>query len=202
MKQYTYLIIVIFFPVFCNGQTVGFSYGLGSLNSQSLHTASAQYRHLGFSFLDSKLEVKPGVRYSNYFREIEQDLSSSKQTFVSSVDVHSLNLLLETEYGFLENLLVGMNIDLVGFSFGTEKDIRTTAGASGKTKPASVNLLLGGKNDKGALNSEFFIAYRVNSDWKIRAGLSHQVVEYETALSTEKAQRFFDLFFIGIDRVL
>ena len=42
------------------------------------------------------------------------------------------------------------------------------------------DLLLGGKPDRGQLDSEFFLAYWFTESWAVRAGLSHFASGYTT----------------------
>ncbi len=85
-------------------------------------------------------------------------------------------------------MLIGFNINVIGFSFGAEKEgtvdlnefgaglfpVRDTA------KPTSLNALLIGDNDRGTLNSEFWIGYRIASNVMVRGAFSYLFTEYTT----------------------
>jgi hypothetical protein len=181
------------------GQVVGLTAGASGTGSGSQYSLSLNYRQSAFSFWQEKFNVELGARYSHYSKASEFDVGTSRESFVSSVDINSLNLLGSIEYKINDQFKLGMNIDLIGFSHGVEKDIRTTTGATGKVKPVGFNLLLGGKNDRGSLNSEFYASADLSDNCSLRVGMSHQVVEYGPSLKSETAQRFYDIFFLGFD---
>lgn len=155
---------------------------------------------LGFSHLygfgsSRRFKLGYGVRLSSFFgsnREFTAapaDLASEdnpESFFVESSQSNAINLGLYTDYSITENVLIGFNIDLIGFSFGSEKDglveIQEPINASvpDKGKPTSFNALLIGNNDIGTLNSEFWIGYRIASNLMVRGGFSYLFVEYTT----------------------
>lgn len=98
---------------------------------------------------------------------------------------NALNVSVNFGYHFSEAWSAGFNIDLVGFTLGrktaailTSNGITTTEPAA---KPAAFNLLLTGDLDHGSLNSEFFIKYKLNSRWGIRAVYQFYFSEYKTS---------------------
>lgn len=97
---------------------------------------------------------------------------------------NSLNLSANAGYRFGKKWYVGLNIDLIGFTFG-----RTTSAillSNGNTtteptaNPSSFNLLLTGDLDYGALNSEFFVKYTINTRWDIKIVYQFFFTEYNT----------------------
>jgi hypothetical protein len=98
--------------------------------------------------------------------------------------VNSLNISANFGYNFNSKWSAGFNIDLIGFSFGRKTSAILTSNGITKTepvaKPASFNVLLTGDLDYGNLNSEFFIKYKINNRWGIRAVYQFNFTEYKT----------------------
>ena len=86
---------------------------------------------------------------------------------------------------------MGFNIDVIGFTVGrTTSAVLTSNGvtkAEIAAKPAPFNLLLTGDNDLGSLNSEFFLKYKLNTHWSIKADYQFLFVEYKTTTITQMA---------------
>ena len=155
---------------------------------------------LGFSHLygfgsSRRFKLGYGVRLSSFFgsdREFTAappDLASedNPQYFIvnDNSQLNAINLGLYTDYSITENVLIGFNIDLVGFSFGAEKEgvVEPTLvgiGITDTAKPTSFNALLVGNNDLGTLNSEFWIGYRIASNIMVRGAFSYLFTEYTT----------------------
>jgi len=107
----------------------------------------------------------------------------------------SANLAFTVLYPLSEKWELGMNIDVVGFGFGSGRDgLYTGQGSSlngtQQASPSSFNALLGGRTDRGQLDSEFFVVYRF-SDFSFRTGWKHFVSEYTTTSSLEDGNRRF-----------
>ena len=98
--------------------------------------------------------------------------------------INSMNISANFGYNFNDQWSAGFNIDLVGFAFGRKTSAILTSNGVTKTepvaKPASFNVLLTGDLDYGNLNSEFFIKYKLNSRWGIRAIYQFYFSEYKT----------------------
>ncbi len=155
---------------------------------------------LGFSHVygfgsSRRFKLGYGVRLSSFFGSDRQftaappDLASEENPqsfFVESSQSNAINLGLYTDYSITENILIGFNIDVVGLSFGAEKDgvVIDPAIISSATpdtgKPTGFNLLLVGDNDKGTLNSEFWIGYKIASNVMVRGAFSYLFAEYTT----------------------
>jgi hypothetical protein len=104
-------------------------------------------------------------------------------------------------------LEAGLNIDLAGAGFGAERDARyrSTASAprsSEKASPSAGNVFLYGSKDRGSLNSEFFGAWQATERLTLRAGLSHQLVEYSAdrtlSSNTKRFRSYTNLVFVGV----
>lgn len=104
--------------------------------------------------------------------------------------INSLNISINLEYALTRKLEIGINIDAIGFSFGGKQTGTFTAnspvksslsGTAQEASPTPFNLLLISDSDKGSLNSEGFIRYRLNPKISLRGGLSFQFNEYTTS---------------------
>ena len=102
---------------------------------------------------------------------------------------HSINISLNLEYALSRRLDVGFNIDVIGFTFGSKQTgtfianspVRSSLnGTMQEARLTPFNVLLGDKSDRGSLNSEGYIRYRLNSRVSLRTGLSFQFNEYTT----------------------
>jgi hypothetical protein len=142
-----------------------------------------------------KFQIGYGVRLSSLFgSDLEYitapaDLTSGGEKNLdtlklSSTQLNALNLTINLQYAFTEKLEFGFNIDALGFTFGGEQKGMFTARSQGRTpsqemaKPTSGNILLVGDNDRGSLNSQFYLRYWINPKWAIRGGVSYIFGEY------------------------
>lgn len=170
----------------------------------SLATGSGLYsvaasgaRTFGIAF-DDRLKLGFGARLTNIWLRSGFEVGDSQTIALPATSTAYLNADLHLTFLLSDLLEVGMNIDLIGASFGNE-----VQSSVGKVAPRGFNLLLGGKNDRGFLNSEFYAGYRMTEHWILRSGLSHQVVEYEMAQDSGNAssnhyQKFYNLFYLSI----
>jgi hypothetical protein len=96
----------------------------------------------------------------------------------------SLNISLNAGYRLGNKWYVGLNIDLLGFTFGTKSSaILHTNGKMLKepeARTSSWNLLLTGDLDYGALNSEFFVRYNISNRWAVKVAYQFFFTEYNT----------------------
>ena len=112
-------------------------------------------------------------------REENFDTLTVQRPFTNSV-----NITINLGYNFTEKFNAGFNIDLVGFTFGRKSSAILTSNGNTKfeaaAKPTSFNVLLTGDNDYGTLNSEFFLKYKLNKKWGIKAVYQFLFIEYKT----------------------
>ena len=105
--------------------------------------------------------------------------------------VNSLNLSANVGYSINAQWSLGFNIDLIGFSFGRKgSGILSSNGvtrADPEVKPAAFNVLLTGDNDYGSLNSEFFLKYKLDKRWGIKAVYQFYFAEYKTTTAYQTA---------------
>ncbi len=98
--------------------------------------------------------------------------------------VSSLNISANFGYNFNTTWSAGFNIDLIGLALGRKTSAILTSNGITRTepaaKPASFNVLLTGDLDYGNLNSEFFVKYRLNNRWAVRAIYQFYFSEYKT----------------------
>jgi hypothetical protein len=84
----------------------------------------------------------------------KENIEANMDTFlIKNAQVNSLNLLLTVGYNFSDRLMVRVNIDAIGFSFGkntTGNYINGSQGSIESAQPTSFNLLLISDNDKGS----------------------------------------------------
>lgn len=97
---------------------------------------------------------------------------------------NSLNVTGNLGYNFSPKFYGGINIDLLGYTFGRNTSAVLTSNGitrtENKAKPSAFNLLLTGDNDLGSLNSEFFIKYKIDQKWSIKAVYQFLFSEYKT----------------------
>lgn len=96
----------------------------------------------------------------------------------------SLNATINLGYSISSKWYVGFNIDAIGFTFGRKSSSIFTSNGITKTdpdsKPSAFNVLLTGDHDKGSLNSEFLLRYKVAPRWSIKAVYQFVFVEYQS----------------------
>ncbi len=102
---------------------------------------------------------------------------------IGSSSAFSLNLGFYAGYVINDNWSVGANIDLLGFSVGSNADanyITNGVSSATKAKPNNINALLVGDNDLGSLNSQFYVRYRINAHWSATASTGIMHTEFVT----------------------
>ncbi len=161
---------------------------MASGSTQTISLNGARYFDVSF------LRVGGGARFTHWQRLSELDMNPTYR--LSEFSVSALNLFVLIEAEVFSDFVVGFNIDALGASFGKEVGL---IGSQAKATPITTNILLGGRPDRGSLNSEYYVAYKFNN-LRFATGLSHQVTEYRaTDDSAGKLQRFFDTGFVRID---
>lgn len=105
--------------------------------------------------------------------------------------INSLNVSVNVGYNFNSKWSAGFNIDLVGFSFGRKSSAVLMSNGITRTEPSATvpafNVLLTGDNDYGSLNSEFFLKYKLNERWGLRAIYQFYFAEYKTSAVKQTA---------------
>ncbi|WP_305952003.1 hypothetical protein [Emticicia oligotrophica] len=89
-----------------------------------------------------------------------------------------LNAKVAFQYS-IRRIDVGFDIDVMGLSLGNTQ-ISQFRSQTINARPRLTNFLLMGDNDRGSINSEFYMRYWLNLRTAIRAGISYQFIEYNT----------------------
>lgn len=148
----------------------------------------------------------PGV----FFKE---NITANMDTFlIAKPRVLAFNAMINLGYHVGKNVTLGFNIDVIGFSVGSEKSGNYINGSQGQNttgKPTPFNLLLVSDNDLGSLNSEFYGKYMLNEKLSVKAGFQFLFTEYTTITEVqqfpEPNDRFRNksgLFTIGVSLTL
>ncbi|MFZ1452808.1 MAG: hypothetical protein WAT20_08895 [Ferruginibacter sp.] len=179
------------------------TFGIGS----SQFTGSASYVRNWKLGKRKRLEAGFGARFTSYFgsnlyyRTAPAILTSGKtgpgvffaDDILPNIDsllfpksqVNMFNLTLNLGYNITKKISAGLNIDLIGFSFGKKQNgiyyaNNFATGVPVTAKPTNVNLFLISDNDKGSLNSEFFAKYKWNDSWSVKLAFQFLFAEYTT----------------------
>ncbi|MBC8151363.1 MAG: hypothetical protein H7Z72_00470 [Bacteroidetes bacterium] len=108
---------------------------------------------------------------------------------LSRTQAYSLNISGNLEYALSRRVAIGANLDMVGFTVGPDQTGTFIASSpapsplSGTMQDARLtafNALIGDQSDRGSLNTEGYIRYRLNPRLSLRAGASLIVNEYTT----------------------
>ncbi len=111
--------------------------------------------------------------------------------------IFSLNAAIQVAHQIGKRFRAGLNIDLLGFSVGrTSPAVFTSEGSqqTAEASPVPFNLLLTGDLDKGSLNSEFFLQYKLTENWKLRAVYQFYFAEYKTNTKIQQVPEPNDRF--------
>ncbi len=169
-------------------------------------TAAAYVRNRKFG-RRRKLEAGLGLRWTTYFGKQTEFITAPARLARTNTtpfliffagqrtDYHdtltvqrpftnSLNVSINLGYNFNRRWNAGFNIDLIGFTFGRTTSAILQSYGIYKTeptaKPAAFNVLLTGDHDYGSLNSEFFLKYKLNKRWGLKAVYQFIFIEYKT----------------------
>jgi long-subunit fatty acid transport protein len=181
----------------------GFTGAFGS-NQGSI---SVDYFHLWKLGKSKKIEVGLGGRFTSYFgtsqyfssapASLAADKKKSDSLLLQSPQVNALNLAISLGYRISPKFGVGFNIDAAGFSFGSKKEgsyINGNQGQAMSAKPTSFNILLVGNNDKGSLNSEFYIRYFFKEKFAVKLAYQYLFTEYTTETEVQQVPEANDRF--------
>ncbi len=215
------IIIIAFVLVVCKGYaqqtynyfdaTAGVAKYQGSFSLAFVHNWQ-----LGAS---RKFEVGVGGRFTSYiaanqyyvtapaeltsestspFIIFKDNVTANMDTFlVKSPQINSLNLSIHLGYQLGKKISAGFNIDAIGLSFGGSRSGNYINGPVGKVTtatPTTFNLLLVSDNDRGSLNSEFYLRYAVRGPWSVKFGAQFLFTEYTTATKVQQFPQENDRF--------
>lgn len=171
------------------------SAGSGGLDSKSIHSTSIYQSWLTSLDFAPRLKIGGGARFTYIGKSGDLDVGPTQTWNVTNFSSGAINAMFNAEAAVTDKIVAGMNIDVFGLSFGGRTTLRS-ASAVESAKTRTTNLLLIGKRDRGTLNSEFYLSYPLPGGQRVSAGLSHQVIEFESKATSEKLQRFYDLGFV------
>ncbi len=199
-KLYVFLAsVMVCIPAFTQTLDKKIATGDLSVSAGQGFTAALSYNALYGLGKKHKFRIGYGLRWNSYFAgETDHGTAPASLTTddakidtlrLGNAQLNSLNLGVRLEYGISAKLDVGFNIDAIGFTFGGEQTgtfIARQSDAAGvsannqsvNVSPTTLNLLLVGDNDRGSLNSEFYVRYWVSEKIGIRGGVSYQFWEY------------------------
>jgi hypothetical protein len=128
----------------------------------------------------------------------KENITANMDTFlVAKPNVYALNAMINLGYQFNSKLQVGFNIDVIGVSFGGQRQGNYINGRQGQTvnaKVTSFNALLVSDNDRGSLNSELYVKYNTGDRWSLRTGLQFLFTEYTTSSKVQQLPEPNDRF--------
>lgn len=191
-----------------NGYKLNNNFDLALSFSGEQFSTALSWVHFYNVSKNKKFKIGYGLRFTLhsgkdlYYQTAPAELTSGKSgplvifsdTKVENIDsvlfpstqLNLINASINLQYSLSKKVEVGFNIDAIGFSFGKDQVGKYVAyqsadnGSTQSATPSSFNLLLVSDNDKGSLNSEFYIRYWFNNNWGIRAGGTFLFTEYTT----------------------
>ncbi len=162
----------------------------GGVGADRFAGSLAFSHHFGLA-VNRRARVGYGVRYSYFsgdnlrYRTADKDELNGGPTDharVAESAIHSVNLVFHLDFQASRRIELGFNIDVIGVGFGPERALASEnlGDPALAGRPTGFNLLQGGVNDRGTLNSEFYLGWRAGARTILRAGISHFVAEYES----------------------
>jgi hypothetical protein len=179
--------------------------GFGFGSSQGSITAGYFYSlNLGHK---KKFFIGTGLRFNAYYgssinylsapAKLAGEESKTDTLKASSPGVYAVNVLINLGYNFNPQIQAGFNIDVIGFSFGPKgKPVFIANGVPTVTeaKPTGFNALLVGNNDRGTLNSEFYLRYRINNKLGVKLAYEYFFTELTTTTKVQTVPEQNDRF--------
>jgi len=146
-------------------------------------------RFTGFSGQDINFITAPA--------ELTENDSSIDTLFGPTPILYSINLTINLGFRFTEKLETGFSIDAAGVSFGPNGSptyIRNGRSQTTGASPTSPNLLLVGDNDRGSLNSIFYVKYRFGQHFGAKVGFQYLFNELTTTTKVQTIPEANDRF--------
>lgn len=115
---------------------------------------------------------------------------------VTNPGVAALNLMLMGTARLNSDIEIGANFDLVGVSLGADKraNLHATNGSLSGAYIATVTNInifgFGTGSHRGSMQSEVYLQYGVNTEWKLKFGLNKAWTDYQTDLIVNGSRRF------------
>jgi putative salt-induced outer membrane protein YdiY len=195
-------------------QLADFTFGFGS-SQTTLTTGYSKNWNLGKK---QRFFIGAGIRLSGAFSEgkiftsapasLAKDKANVDSLYGGKSSIYALNAMINLGYHITPKLDLGFNIDVFGFSFGPSR-IKLFSGNGTldvtTAEPTSMNVLLVGNNDRGTLNSEFYLRYKINHKVGIKVAMQHFFTELTTIekvqtvpVQNDRFRNITDLFSVGV----
>jgi hypothetical protein len=196
LPQLTTALLLLVCPAIAHGQraAVDASFGVAERSWRLAVGALRQFR------LGDRIQVGAGPRLTRFGGETRSyrapDASSAFPRRIDlTPEVWALNLMVMSEVRLAGPLSAGANLDLAGVAGGPSQRVGRE-----RLRPARGSLFLYGDNDRGSLNSEFYLRLAVARRLAVRAGASHYVTGYRVANGPERPRylRFDTVPFIAL----
>jgi len=128
----------------------------------------------------------------------QDNIEANIDTFlIKSPQVNSINASIHIDYQLNKKITAGFNIDAIGFSFGGHRSGNYLNGGTSmmvNAKPTLFNILLISDNDRGSLNSEFYLRYFLSDQWGLKIGGQFLFTEYTTETKVQQFPEENDRF--------
>lgn len=186
---------------------------IGSLGGSSKHRFGSVGYAVGWSpGLLKNLSLGPGIRTTVLHHDARAYSVPNASGLARDLRLEAPAMLhanvaafFWAEYRLSSRWGLGLNIDLIGGSFGPSRKAEPTHPTADFTgpvqaSPSGVSALLYNANDLGLLQSEFYIAYKAAERLHLRAGLAHQHVQLTVtpaALETSRFAGFLNALMLG-----
>jgi hypothetical protein len=179
--------------------SLGFGSSEFSLATGYFHNWNLGKNHHFFIGTGARFNLYQGKNrpFTSAPADLASEPSKTDTLIASSANIYAINALINLGYNISPKFQIGFNIDLLGFSFGPEKTYTFQSnGTQTNTKatPTAFNLLLVGHNDKGSLNSEFYIRYKVGQKIGVKMAYQYLFTELTTATPVQTVPAQNDRF--------
>ena len=167
--------------------------GLSLAVGGNFFAPSLFYQHSWRLGAKQRWDLTYGARITSYFgSDIHHasappayygDPSLEDSVFVVSPRMSNVAIYIGATYSIRNKVPIGFNIDAIGYTFGGDLEgVYTGDGVSTPVtvNPGSITALLVGANDIGMLKAEFFVGYRINNFFTVRAGINNMYTEVRT----------------------
>lgn len=176
--------------------------GTAALGARRGYVAASAWQ-LWSPFGQQRLQAGLGFRATGFFlpgQSYDAQNGATDATLHLPAGRHvALNAALHLRARVAGPVRVGFNIDLAGLTLGPSLcGQRLQAGMAERAvaRPVRGNLLLGGTQDRGTLNSDFYVSVDVAAHYSVHAGFSHVVNAY--AVGDQRFQRFANQAALGV----
>jgi long-subunit fatty acid transport protein len=178
---------------------LGFGASQTSISGSYLHNWHLGEKKKFFLGLGARITSQFGnnVYYTSAPANLASDDMKVDSVFITSPMLVSINAVLNLGYRFNNKFQAGFNIDAIGFSLGGEKAAIFTSGGSNTDVVAnatSFNVLLIGNNDRGSLNSQFYLQYDFKPNLGVKAAYQYLFTEYTTKTKVQQIPESNDRF--------